>query len=166
MNTAARYGVNPNNIFISGHSAGAHLVALLALDSKYLLQEGLSPEAIRGVIASSGVYDLADLYEPGVVPTRMEQGFGTNREILREASPSLKVGATGHNTPPFLITYVNNDLFGLAEQGKTFYSLFLNNHLPAQLVKIPGRNHFNVVSEIAKQVTVNDTNGAGRRLEG
>ena len=68
------------------------MTALLALESKYLRQEGLSPEAIKGVIAISGVYDLADFYEPGVVPSRMEQGFGTDREILRDASPSLKVG--------------------------------------------------------------------------
>ena len=156
---AAQYGVDANNIFVSGHSAGGHLVALLALESKYLRQEGLSPEAIKGVIAISGVYDLADFYEPGVVPSRMEQGFGTDREILRDASPSLKVGEAGPATPPFLITYVNNDLFGFAEQAKTFYSQFLNSNLPAHLVKIPARDHFDVISEIGKQVSINDING-------
>ena len=156
---AAQYGIDSNNIFIAGHSAGGHLVALLALDPEYLKKEGLSPGNIRGVIAISGVYDLADLYEPGVVPSRMEQGFGTNREILREASPTLKVDEAGPDTPPFLITYVNDDLFGFQEQAKTFYSLFLRNNLPAHLAQIPARDHFNVVSEVGRPVVVNDING-------
>ena len=158
-NNAAQYGLDAANIFVAGHSAGGHLAALLALDPKYLGQEGLSPARIKGVIGSSGVYDLAEFYEPGVAPSRMEQGFGTDREILLSASPALTVGAAGPNTPPFLITYTNNDLFGLDEQAKTFYSLFLNKNLPAQLVKIPARNHSNVLSEIGKRVVVNDTNG-------
>ena len=158
-NNAAQYNVDAGNIFVAGHSAGGHLVALLALDPKYLKKEGLSPESIKGVVSSSGVYDLADFYEPGVVPSRMEQGFGTEQEILRDASPSLKVGAAGPATPPFLITYTDSDLFGLAEQAKTFYSLFLHNNLPAQLVEIPSRDHFNVISEIGNQVVVRDING-------
>ena len=156
---AARYGIDAGNIFVAGHSAGGHLAALLALDPKYLEQEGLSPNQIKGVVGSSGVYDLAEFYEPGVVPSRMEQGFGTDRDILLSASPARKVGTAGSDTPPFLITYTNNDLFGLNEQAKTFYSLFLNQNLPAQLVKIPARNHSNVLSEIGNQVVVNDTNG-------
>jgi alpha-beta hydrolase superfamily lysophospholipase len=66
---AAQYGVDLNNIFVAGHSAGGHLVALLALDPQYLQAEGVSPKSIKGVVAISGIYDLADFYEPGVVPT-------------------------------------------------------------------------------------------------
>src|SRR5205823_5671892 len=41
----ARYGGRPDQIFLCGHSAGGHLVALLATDPTYLKAEGLTPAA-------------------------------------------------------------------------------------------------------------------------
>ena len=38
---------NPGNIFLCGHSAGGHLVSLVATDSTYLHQVGLSPNDIK-----------------------------------------------------------------------------------------------------------------------
>ncbi|MDX1918594.1 MAG: alpha/beta hydrolase [Candidatus Caenarcaniphilales bacterium] len=49
---AVEYGGDPNRIFLIGHSAGAHLVALLSSDDKYLKSVGLSLNDIAGYIAS------------------------------------------------------------------------------------------------------------------
>jgi hypothetical protein len=38
---------NPNKLFLCGHSAGGHLVSLLAIDPKYLAKEGLSVADIK-----------------------------------------------------------------------------------------------------------------------
>lgn len=54
----AEHGGNPDKIFLAGHSAGGHLVALLATDERYLKAEGLQTGDIRGVIAFSGVYEI------------------------------------------------------------------------------------------------------------
>jgi arylformamidase len=158
-NNAARYGIDADRIFVTGQSAGGHLVSLLALDPKYLEEKDLSPDHIKGVISVSGVYDLENFYEPGVKPTRAEQAFGKDRKILREASPTLKIENAGPNTPPFLIVYTDNDLFGFAEQAKTFYTLLLDNNLPARLAEIPARDHFDVLAAIGAAVRVNDING-------
>jgi acetyl esterase/lipase len=45
-------------MFLMGHSAGGHLVALLATDDCYLKAEGLTIDHIKGVIAVSGVYHI------------------------------------------------------------------------------------------------------------
>jgi acetyl esterase/lipase len=45
-------------LFLSGHSCGAHLAALLALDPRYLGKHGLGVGEIRGVIPIGGGYDL------------------------------------------------------------------------------------------------------------
>jgi acetyl esterase/lipase len=45
-------------LFLSGHSCGAHLAALLALDPRYLGKHGLEVSEIRGVIPIGGGYDL------------------------------------------------------------------------------------------------------------
>jgi acetyl esterase/lipase len=55
---AAHHGANPNQIFLVGHSAGGHLVSLLATDESYLRDEGLTTRDVRGVIALSGVYRI------------------------------------------------------------------------------------------------------------
>ncbi len=54
----AEYGGDPERLFLVGHSAGGHLVSLLATDEKYLAAEGLRRDVLNGVIAVSGVYDL------------------------------------------------------------------------------------------------------------
>ncbi len=54
----AAYGGRPDQIFLAGHSAGGHLVALLATDESYLKAEGLRTTDIKGVIALSGVYRI------------------------------------------------------------------------------------------------------------
>lgn len=54
----ARHGGDPKRLFLSGHSAGGHLAALLAADESYLRAEGMSPADLRGVIAVSGVYRI------------------------------------------------------------------------------------------------------------
>jgi acetyl esterase/lipase len=54
----AHYGGNSEQIFLMGHSAGGHLVSLLAADESYLKAEGLAAANIRGVVAVSGVYRI------------------------------------------------------------------------------------------------------------
>ena len=46
-------------VFLAGHSAGGHLVALLATDPSYLSSVGLAPSAVAGVVCVSGIYDLS-----------------------------------------------------------------------------------------------------------
>jgi acetyl esterase/lipase len=58
-----RYGGDPGRIILCGHSAGGHLVALLATDRKYLDDPALKLKpgaraAIRGVIGVCGVYQI------------------------------------------------------------------------------------------------------------
>ncbi len=54
----AEYGGDPSNLFLMGHSAGGHLVSLLATDPYYLEGAGLHSTDLRGVISVSGVYRL------------------------------------------------------------------------------------------------------------
>jgi acetyl esterase/lipase len=52
----AKYGGDPERLYLLGHSAGGHLVSLLATDDSYLRAEGLKRSDIKGVISASGVY--------------------------------------------------------------------------------------------------------------
>jgi acetyl esterase/lipase len=54
----AKHGGDPERLYLAGHSAGGHLVALLATDESYLRAEGLKTADIKGVIAISGPYRI------------------------------------------------------------------------------------------------------------
>jgi acetyl esterase/lipase len=55
---AREIGGDPARIYLAGHSAGAHLAAMLAYDRARLERAGLAPDAIRGFIGLSGPYAL------------------------------------------------------------------------------------------------------------
>ncbi|MEL0637168.1 alpha/beta hydrolase [Marinomonas sp. TI.3.20] len=53
-----KYSGNPNDLFLSGHSAGAHIAALIAADHRYLQKEGLNTSVIKAFAGMSGPYDF------------------------------------------------------------------------------------------------------------
>jgi acetyl esterase/lipase len=54
----ARFGGDPNRIFLAGHSAGGHIAALLTLDGRYLKGVGLDRGVIRATAGLAGPYDF------------------------------------------------------------------------------------------------------------
>lgn len=59
LRNAGNYGGDPQRVFIMGHSAGAHIAMLLALDARYLAAAGVSTDGIRGAVGLSGPYEFA-----------------------------------------------------------------------------------------------------------
>ncbi|MGC3979974.1 MAG: alpha/beta hydrolase [Steroidobacteraceae bacterium] len=55
---AAEWGGDPQHIYLMGHSAGAHIAMMLALNEQYLQQVGIRAADLRGVIGLSGPYDF------------------------------------------------------------------------------------------------------------
>ena len=58
---AARYGGDGSRVVLMGHSAGAHIAALLALDEQWL---GPDRSAVKGFVGLAGPYDFLPL-DPG-----------------------------------------------------------------------------------------------------
>jgi acetyl esterase/lipase len=79
----AAYGGDPTRFVLSGHSAGAHLVALLSTDPQYAEAYGVEPWRIIGTVALDGdAYDVADRIAevpPGSKNT-FYNAFGTPEE--------------------------------------------------------------------------------------
>ncbi|HSN72271.1 MAG TPA: alpha/beta hydrolase, partial [Steroidobacteraceae bacterium] len=53
-----RYGGDPDQLWLMGHSAGAHIAALLAFDERYLAAAGVPRCALSGFIGLAGPYDF------------------------------------------------------------------------------------------------------------
>jgi len=93
---ASEYGADPKWLFLMGHSAGAHIAALVTLDTRYLLATGRPPPHIAGVIGLSGPYDFLPLTDADT-----EDMFGPPDQYL-ESQPIhfARVGA-----PPMLLIH-------------------------------------------------------------
>jgi acetyl esterase/lipase len=61
---ACAYGADPAKVFVMGHSAGAYNAAMVALDSRWLAAEGLTPARLAGWIGLAGPYDFLPIVEP------------------------------------------------------------------------------------------------------
>ncbi|MBV9734393.1 MAG: alpha/beta hydrolase [Acidisphaera sp.] len=57
------YGGDAARLFLMGHSAGAQIATLLALDGQYLREAGVDPCDIAGVIGLAGPYDFLPLHD-------------------------------------------------------------------------------------------------------
>jgi arylformamidase len=122
-----------------------HLVALLALDEKYLQAHGLTLAAIKGAIPISGIYDVT-IEPPG--PFNVYQiVFGTDPQQRRDASPITHVGP---NKPPFLIVYAQFDFPGFDAQARRLLSLLREYGNEAALIQIPNRDHVTIIFNIGE----------------
>ncbi len=103
---AAEFGGDPRKVVLMGHSAGCHLVTLVALDRRYLEGVKLRPTDLCGVVAwSGGMYDLADRAKgEGMYPKYIRQAFGETESAWRDASPAAHVGDA--KMPPFLFVSI------------------------------------------------------------
>ncbi|HEX3953423.1 MAG TPA: alpha/beta hydrolase [Stellaceae bacterium] len=62
---AAEFGGDPGRMVLMGHSAGAHIAAMLTYDRQWLTSVGLDANRdIKGLVGLSGPYDFLPLYDP------------------------------------------------------------------------------------------------------
>jgi arylformamidase len=101
---ARSLGVDPDRIVIMGHSAGAHLSALVASDPAYLNAARVPMAAIKGVILLDGAaYDVArQVANPqNKLPSMYKAAFGSDPKRQAALSPTLH--AAGPNVGDWLI---------------------------------------------------------------
>jgi acetyl esterase/lipase len=101
---ATEFGGDPDQVFLMGHSAGAHLAALVATDDRLLKASGKDLSILQGVIAlDTNTYDL-----PALMRSRASayygEVFGDDPAVWHDAAPINHVAA-GKGIPGFAICY-------------------------------------------------------------
>lgn len=107
---AGTLDIDPDRIALVGHSAGAHLVALVGTDPAYFRAAGLSLDDVRGIVPLDGAaYDVGTQIAEGgrVMRDTYVQAFGTDPQRHTRLSPTRQAHAP--NAPEFLILHVQRD---------------------------------------------------------
>jgi acetyl esterase/lipase len=131
-----KYGGRKDRLFVCGHSAGGHLVSLLATDPSYLEAVKRSPADIRGVASLSGVYQI----ESSV--TVFHGAFGKDEKVCKLASPLTHVKG---KHPPFFIAYAETDFPTLDKMAEDMHAALKKADNPCELVRCKDRNHITII---------------------
>lgn len=123
-------------VVLMGHSSGAHSVSLLASDSSWLSDSGVS---VAGLIALAGPYDLP-LDDPEVVPVFDEI-----------ADPDLvhPIALADSSHPPTLLIHGADDERVLPFHTHDYAAALVRVGVPVDKVILEGVGHVSVLSNLA-----------------
>jgi acetyl esterase/lipase len=128
---AVELGADPARLYLSGHSAGGHLSAMML---------GRSP--IAGAIAISGLYDLE--------PIRLNY----LNEKLRLTEASARRNSPIRNlvpqSPPVTITVGADELPELVRQSADYAAALQSRGAASQYLAVEKHDHFSILEELAR----------------
>ncbi len=138
---AAELGGDPDRIFLAGHSAGAHIAAMLALDTEFLAEQNSKPKDFAGMIGLAGPYDFLPLKS-----NRLKTIFGPEDQRAKSQPINFVTG----NNPPMLLMVGTKDgtvwprnTYNLAAKIKAAGG-------PVEVAEFAGYGHVDMAAKLAK----------------
>lgn len=132
---AAEFGADPARVFVSGHSAGGHLAALLGLRSDWQAARGLAADVVKGALPISGTY----LFGP-------DSGLSMRPRFLGAPDSGNEADASPMNhiqpdAPPFHIAWGQNDFPHLRAQAANFADALRAAGVAVSTQELAGADH-------------------------
>jgi acetyl esterase/lipase len=146
---AAEHRGDPNSLIIMGHSAGAHLAALLCTDDRYLKAADVPMTSLKGCVPLDvSAYDIPKRIhdvDDGISKT-FKTIFGTEEAAQREVSPVHYV-SKDKGIPPFLILHVASRDDTKA-QAHWLAGKLAEASITARVVAAEGKTHGTISSDL------------------
>lgn len=133
-----KYGGDPHNLFLAGHSAGAQIAAMLAIDPQYMERVGVNPRDVKGCIllAVPATY-VGNLYKPIFGPGGRKAFLPA--DVARNHKPRM----------PYLLIHGKLDPIVPFEQGQAFAQLIRGQGGIAEMQAAPLAEHMLVIAAYA-----------------
>ena len=149
---ASEYGGDGKWIVVMGHSAGAHLAALVCTDESHLKANGLSLDILKGCVPIDvSMYDIPTqmaTVTDEARKTAYRNAFGDDSAAHRDLSPALHVAA-GKHIPPFLVLHCADRPESTA-QSKLFAAVLQKAGIQAATFAGEGKTHTSISTDIGK----------------
>jgi acetyl esterase/lipase len=103
----ARFGGNPDNIFVTGHSAGGYNAAMMAIDPEWLAPYSIAPGRFKGLIGLAAPVNFLPVTDEDIKPI-----------FLWPNTPdsSMPINHVVGHEPPTLLLAAQNDTFVYPER--------------------------------------------------
>jgi arylformamidase len=142
---AESFGGDPERIYVSGHSSGAHLAAVL-LTTDWVKTLDVPPDIIKGGVCASGIYDLKPLrlskHAEGIkFDDEMEQAFSPQRHLDKLVAPLAVIYGTAESPE-------------LQRQSRHFAAAAQTVGRNVALVVMEGYNHFEVLEQLGNPLSL------------
>jgi arylformamidase len=139
---AEDYGMDQDRLYVSGHSAGGHLTAMLMCALWPVFDARLPKDLWKGALAISGVYDLRPI----------TQVAWLNGDLKLDDASALELSPAF--MPPATRAPVMSCVGGDESSEFLRQNALLRGHWRAAFagdIAMPGRHHFSVVDALADQ---------------
>lgn len=140
---ATQYGGDPDDLFVSGHSAGGFNAVELVDNARWLSEVNVPISAVRGVIGLAGPYS----YDFRTDQTRVAFPEGSTPD---QVMPDRHVRP---DAPPHLLLVAANDTTVRPENGLRMQAALKKAGIPVELTVIPKLNHITLVGSLARNLT-------------
>lgn len=133
----ADYGGDPDRIVLMGHSAGAHIGAMLANDPQWL---GEDRDALRGFVGLAGPYDFAPFDTAASIAA-----FGDWPDVAQ----TQPVSFAGESSPPALLLTGAQDTTVKPRNSEALAAALTAAGTQVQMVSYPGIDHTDILIALA-----------------
>lgn len=140
----ATYGGDPQQLFVMGHSSGAHIAAMLALDERFLAAVGGSHGWLKGMIGLAGPYDFLPITDPV-----LRDIFGAP-EDFPQSQPIFHVD--GQN-PPMLLLHGEDDESVLVKNTRNLARAVARAGGPVEMVIYPKMSHAKILATVSSRLS-------------
>src|SRR5579863_2619185 len=136
---ATSFGGDPERIYISGHSSGAHLAGV-AITTDWRRDFSLPADVIKGAVLVSGMYDLRG---PRLSSRSSYVKFDDSTE--EALSPQRHIDRL---TTPLIIAYGSLETPEFQRQSRDFAAAVKDAGKPVELLRGEGDNHFEFIETL------------------
>lgn len=137
---AAQVGGDPERIFLMGHSAGAHIAAMMALEPRWLAGQGLARDFVKGVVGLSGPYDFHPFTSDSA-----RRAFGH----VADPAVTQPIGFARADAPPMLLVTGDADTTVRPRNSHALAKALSAAGAGAEVVVLPGLDHAGTVKVLA-----------------
>lgn len=136
-----QFGGDRNQLYLVGHSAGAHIAGLIATDARFLKAHGRKPSDLRGVALLSGPLDFLPMTSPAII--RVFNGHATD-------PLSQPVNFVSGDEPPTLLLHGGDDGLVYPRNSESLHARLKAVGVPSSLKIYPDVGHMGVVLAISR----------------